>query len=140
MQPIDAVSLAALGRMSSKNDNLSNLTYAYNRFARESDGFVANTTWAFEAESCRAVQAWLEETNRPFFPVGPLFSSTFETTNIQEPRASKSYFIDFLDSMMEKYGPNSVVYVRSYTCLELTRICLRERILRDFVWKRLVAT
>ncbi|KAF8583155.1 glycosyltransferase family 1 protein [Ramaria rubella] len=41
-------------------------------FSRECDGFLAVSSPVFEAESLNAMRAWLAETNRPIYAIGPL--------------------------------------------------------------------
>lgn len=85
------------------------ITYASTtlRFLTECDGAIMNTTHLFEGKSIEAFQEWFGE--RPVISLGPLDFSLFEkqttaSTTGMEVKA-------FLDTAVQKHGPNSVIYV-----------------------------
>ncbi|EJD00706.1 UDP-Glycosyltransferase/glycogen phosphorylase [Fomitiporia mediterranea MF3/22] len=84
--------------------------YAH-RFLRESDGVINNSSRIYERDAINKVQEWFG--TRPVLAVGPLSPPT---TSIEiELEKSKSPITsdveNFLDCALNKYGPNSVVYI-----------------------------
>ena len=78
------------------------------RFFAECDGVVMNTTSQLEGPAIEAWKSWFKE--RPVISAGP---TDFEIVDgVQEKSADTLEVTKFLDSMLEKYGSNSVVFVR----------------------------
>ena len=77
------------------------------RFLRVCDGAVVNTTHLFEGEAIKAFEKWFG--GRPSFYPGPFDYPVIQQMGITDPATTE--FSNFLDSILEKFGPRSLVYV-----------------------------
>ncbi|KAF8583171.1 glycosyltransferase family 1 protein [Ramaria rubella] len=87
-------------------------------FGEVCDGFVAVSSSISDAEAVDATRAWLAETNRPFYAVGPLTPPGFggmlsETSKKAEVASSQNgdEFEVFLDKMLKEHGEISIIYI-----------------------------
>ncbi|KAL5480863.1 hypothetical protein ACEPAI_9803 [Sanghuangporus weigelae] len=77
------------------------------RFLRECDGAVTNSTYLFEGDAIRAFEEWFG--GRPSICPGP-----FDYPVIKQPQATDPTTVEvqkWLDSILEKYGSGSLVYI-----------------------------
>lgn len=90
-----------------------------------------NTTPLFEGPSLKAWKSWFG--NRPVINAGP---TDFEiVVSSEEKSAETRKIIAFLDSILEKFGPDSVVYVRLHsTAFFIYSICSST----DIIWFSMV--
>lgn len=92
---------------------LTHLWLIPRRFFSECDGVIHGTNKSFEGEALKKWQGWLGE--KPSLAVGPV-SPPASARDIHRER-SKSPVGDevetFLNTALDKFGLNSVVYVRS---------------------------
>ncbi|KAF8586996.1 glycosyltransferase family 1 protein [Ramaria rubella] len=102
-----------------RKDLLRNFFFnsAYN-FARECDGFFGVSSPVYEKESLDEMRAWLAETNRPVYAVGPLappgvgregLSESSQRAEIKSLENGSEFQI-FLDKTLKSHGKNSTVY------------------------------
>ncbi|KAF8518320.1 UDP-Glycosyltransferase/glycogen phosphorylase [Gautieria morchelliformis] len=93
-------------------------TTAY-RFACECDGFVSVSSAAYEPKSLEAMRAWLGETNRPVYAIGPLIPPGFGDTGLSDVAKQMEFassnngdeFDTFLENQLKSHGERSVIYV-----------------------------
>lgn len=86
---------------------------------QECDGIVSATSAAFEPEIYKAAKAWLAETKRPLYTIGPLFPDDVLSTlsNAQKKRGELDIstngqeVVTFLDHIYAVSGPHSLLYV-----------------------------
>ncbi|KAL5523192.1 hypothetical protein ACEPAF_1459 [Sanghuangporus sanghuang] len=77
------------------------------RFIRDCDGAVTNSTYLFEGDAIKAFEEWFG--GRPSICPGP-----FDYPVIEQQQATDPMTVEvqkWLDSILEKYGPCSLVYI-----------------------------
>lgn len=80
------------------------------RHFNECDGIIQNSTPLLERPALEAWQKWFGD--RPVISAGP---TDFEIVAHEEDRSPDTIkVIEFMDTALKKYGPNSVIYVRLF--------------------------
>ncbi|EJC97776.1 UDP-Glycosyltransferase/glycogen phosphorylase [Fomitiporia mediterranea MF3/22] len=77
------------------------------KFLQECDGAIMNTNRIYEAAGIKAFEDWF--TGRPVISTGPFESPLIPRHEVEQN--SNLEAMAFLDSALQKYGPNSVVYM-----------------------------
>ena len=99
------------------------------RTLNDSDGTIINTSEAYESVFIETLRSWLDEFNKDFYSVGPTIPLDFNAGELKfeshnqsgqlqngevnkERNASQAEVELFLDNALEKYGKESVIFVR----------------------------
>ncbi|KAL5522564.1 hypothetical protein ACEPAG_8581 [Sanghuangporus baumii] len=77
------------------------------RFLRECDGAVSNSTYLFEGDAIKAFEEWFG--GRPSICPGPFDYNVIKQQQATDPMTVE--VLKWLDSILEKYGPRSLVYI-----------------------------
>ncbi|KAF5383026.1 hypothetical protein D9615_005086 [Tricholomella constricta] len=79
-------------------------------FLMDSDAVLIASSDAYEKVSLDAVRAWFLELEKPVYAVGPLLPAGYASTrsDVNESNANVEVF---LEDMLEKHGPRSVVFI-----------------------------
>jgi hypothetical protein len=91
----------------------------HHSFTRECDGFVSVSSAAYDQKSLVAVRAWLGETNRPVYAIGPLIPPGFGDNQLSDTAkqmeidssANGGEFQTFLDKALTTHGTHSLIFV-----------------------------
>jgi hypothetical protein len=91
----------------------------HHSFARECDGFLSISSAAYDQKALEAVRAWLRETNRPVYAIGPLIPPGFGDNQLSDTAkqmeidssANGREFQAFLDKTLTTHGKHSLIFV-----------------------------
>jgi hypothetical protein len=111
--------------------NISFIDIYGRRTLNDSDGTIINTSEAYEAVFIETLRSWLGGMGKAFFSVGPTVPVDFQSGELVksqkvpngggatkiEHRAELTDVELFLENALDKYGKESVIFVRPTICM-----------------------
>ena len=82
------------------------------RTLNDSDGTIINTSEAYESVFIETLRSWLSGMSKSFYSVGPTTPVDFLESKTLDKTDDQNEIATFLDSALEKYGKESVIFVR----------------------------
>lgn len=82
------------------------------RTLNDSDGTIINTSEAYESVFIETLRSWLSGMSKSFYSVGPTIPVDFMESKNFDKTDDQNEIETFLNSALEKYGRESVIYVR----------------------------